>query len=201
MKTLYLYVMSDWNLKMKTLKGSIVSLLFFISGCSEIIPVNISESQQNYIGVWHYAHKIETDTRFDIKNVVLSLQSDSTAIYKTCSVVVEKESVMRSSSTNSVHLSSAIITQLTDTEIFLVQETGIINLDYDLVITKKPFKENNSWYVEIDNVLLSKQDNSSLTQLIELDCPDAQSIELGIDLDSEPNPELNVGAAEKQDEN
>lgn len=154
-----------------------------MTGYSEVIPINISELQKNYIGAWHYAHEIETNTRFDVKNIVLSLQSDSTAIYKTCSVIVEKESVMKSSSANSVHLSTAIITQLSDTHISLVQETGIINLDYDLVITKEPFKENNNWYVEVDNVLLSKQDNSSLTHLTELDCPDAEDIELDIEID------------------
>ena len=170
---------------MRALKGSIVSLIFFMMGCSEVIPITISESQQLYVGLWHYTHEVEKNNRLDVKDVVLNIKEDGSAIYKTCSVVVEKESMMENSSSNSVYLNSAIVTKLNDAEMSITQETALINLNYDLLITKKPFQKNNHWYVEIDNVLLSKQKTSLLPQLIEHYCPDIEDIELGTETDKE----------------
>lgn len=166
---------------MEALKIVVCFLLVFISGCSEIVPVTLSESQKVYVGVWHYFHEVKTNSSFDIKKVVLSINSDSTAIYKTCSVVVKKESIAKSSSSSSIFLDSAIVTQIDQTEISLVQETEIINLNYDLLINKKPYKKNGAWQMVIDNVLLSRLDSPNINELTAWSCPESEDIQLGVE--------------------
>lgn len=164
---------------MEALKRVTCFLFVFISGCSEVVPLKFSESQKVYVGVWHYFHKVETNNSFDIKKIVLSINSDSTAIYKTCSLVVEKESISKSSSSSSIFLDSAIVTNIDQSEISLIQETEIINLNYDLLINQKPYKENGSWKMVIDSILLSKLDTPNINELTEWNCPESEDINLG----------------------
>ena len=144
-------------------------LLVFVLliGCSKSEPIKFTESQGQYIGVWQFLYESRTESGFDIKNILLKINADSTAVYRQCIVSKTVSEGSTSSSVRNVSMPSAIIVGLLDNEIILEQgadflSLGSINLNYDLEITKEPYLENGHWYMGIDNTLLKKLEGSEI---------------------------------------
>ena len=68
------------------------------------------------------------------------------------------------------------IIELTNSEITLEQEAeflsiGSVFISYDLAITKVPYQENGRWYMEIENTLLEKLEDSETSTQTTWECP------------------------------
>jgi len=159
------------------LKYSFLLIFVFLIGCSKSEPIKFTESLNQYVGVWQILYKLQTTNSLDIRNILLVLNADSTAIYRQCiiSKTVSENSSSRSSVRN-VSMLNAIVIGLTKTEITLEQETenlflGTIFFNYDLAITRVPYLENGRWYMEIDNTLLRKLDGDEISTKTTWECP------------------------------
>lgn len=153
-------------------------LSVFIVGCADIKPFSLSDSQKIYEGVWHYFYEANNRNRFENKSMLLILNSDGTAIYKTCDMTVKHQSGSRSSSRTSMFLDQAFLTGLTSNELTLTQAAGFMNVDFDFAINKPPSEKNGVWTMSIDNVLLSKISDQDRAELIAWDCPESDDIQL-----------------------
>jgi hypothetical protein len=151
----------------------------FLIGCSKGEPIKFTESQDRYIGAWQFLYESRTESGFDIKNILLKINADSTAVYRQCIVSKTVSEGSTSSSVRNVSMPSAIIVGLLDNEIILEQgadflSLGSINLNYDLEITKEPYLENGHWYMGIDNTLLKKLEGSEIGTQTEWECPETE---------------------------
>ena len=120
-------------------------------------------------------HEIKTENSLDFKNMLLAINSDSTAVYSKCFVSKsisrgEHTSSSRSSSV-SVSLPSAALIELTDSALTLQQEMLIFNFKYELAVTKAPYRENGRWYIGIDDTLLTKLEGDELNGFTLPECP------------------------------
>ena len=159
------------------MKYSFLLIFVFLIGCSKSEPIKFTKSLNQYVGVWQILYKLQTKNSLDIRNILLVINADSTAVYRQC--IISKtvsENSSSSSSVRNVSILNAMIIGLTNNEITLELETenlfiGTIFFDYDLAITKVPYLENGRWYMEIDNTLLEKLDSDEISTKTTWECP------------------------------
>ena len=161
----------------RSLRYTFLLVFVFLIGCSKSEPIKFTESQGQYIGVWQFLYESRTESGFDIKNILLKINADSTAVFRQCIVSRTVSEKSTSSSMRKVSMPNAIIVGLADNEITLEQgvdflSIGAINLNYDLEITKAPYLENGHWYMGIDNTLLRKLEGSKISTQTEWVCPE-----------------------------
>jgi hypothetical protein len=161
----------------RSLRYALLLVFVFLLGCNKSEPIKFTESQGQYIGVWQFLYESRTESGFDIKNILLEINADSTAVYRQCIVSKTVSEKSTSSSMRKVSMPNAIIVGLADNEITLEQgedflPIGVINMNYDLEITKGPYLENGHWYMGIDNTLLKKLEGSEISTQTEWECPE-----------------------------
>lgn len=96
------FFISRWGLTNECYKRKFISIVDFHVVVFRYRFYETHSCRKNYVGVWQYFHKVETTSRVDIKSIILIINSNSSAIYKTCSVVVTKESIARRSLQSSI---------------------------------------------------------------------------------------------------
>ena len=159
------------------MKYSFLPIFVFLIACSKSEPIKVTKSLNQYVGVWQTLYKLQTKNSLDIRNILLVINADSTAVYRQC--IISKTASENSSSRSSVRnvsMLNAIIIGLTNNEITLEQETenlfiGTFFINYDLPITRVPYLENDRWYMEIDNTLLRKLDGDEISTKTTWECP------------------------------
>jgi hypothetical protein len=162
-------------------KRCCLALSVFIAGCSDITPFKLAESQKMYDGVWQHFYEAKSDNSFEHENTLFIINSDGSALYKTCDVAVNKPSGARTAARTTTYLDSAFLTALTQNELTLTQEAGFINVDFDFEINKAPFEANGTWNMIIDGVQVSKINDANVTQLIAHECPEIDDIKLEVE--------------------
>jgi hypothetical protein len=135
------------------------------------------DSQKQYIGVWLFLYESKTNSSVDIKNILLVINADSTAVYKQCIVSKTVDENSTKSSTRNISIPNANIVGLVNSEITLAQESEFLHMraisfNYDLEITKDPYPENGHWYMGIENTLLKKLEDSETGLETEWNCPE-----------------------------
>lgn len=165
------------NERLETLRYLLLFVFVFLIGCSKSEPIKFTDSQKQYIGVWLFLYESKTNSSVDIRNILLVINADSTAVYKQCIVskTVNENSI--TSSIRNISIPNANIVGLVNSEITLAQESeflhvGTISFNHDLEITKAPYLENGRWYMGIENNLLEKSEDSGTGSQIEWDCPE-----------------------------
>ena len=161
------------------MKLSMLFIIVLLSSCGKNEPIQITESQQQYVGVWQYLYESKTENSLDVKNILLAIYSDSTAVYRQCIVskteTVGENSSSSSRSANNVSLPTAYITALTKSKITLEQEVGPVSFDYDITINKVPYVENGRWFIDIEDTKLTKLEGSEIDELTSWECPETDS--------------------------
>ena len=165
------------NERLETLRYSLLLVFVFLIGCSKSEPIKFTESQKQYIGVWLFLYESKTNSSVDIKNILLVINADSTAVYKQCIVSKTVNENSTNSSIRNVSIPNAKIVGLVNSEITLAQESeflhmGAISFNYDLEISEAPYLENGRWYMGIENTLLKKLEDSETGPKTEWDCPE-----------------------------
>ena len=163
--------------RLETLRYSLLLVCVFLTGCSKSEPIKFTDSQKQYIGVWLFLYESKTNASVDIKNILLVINADSSAVYKQCIVSKTVKENSTNSSIRNVSIPNAKIVGLVNSEITLAQESeflhmGAISFNYDLEITKAPYLENGRWYMGIENTLLEKLEGSGTGPQPEWDCPE-----------------------------
>lgn len=139
--------------------------LMLLAGCSQGVPVHIGKSQSQYIGVWQFLRTEQTQTSLDVRDMLLVIRPDGTAVYRKCFLSETTGASGDSSSSSSrvyVSLPNAIITGLTSDKITLEQKLWVFHFHYHLAITKAPYREDGQWYVAVDNTVLRKLEGTDL---------------------------------------
>ena len=165
------------NERLETLRYSLLLVFVFLIGCSKSEPIKFTESQKQYIGVWLFLYESKTNSSVDIKNILLVINADSTAVYKQCIVSKTVNENSTNSSIRNVSIPNAKIVELVNSEITLAQESeflhmGAISFNYDLEISEAPYLENGRWYMGIENTLLKKLEDGETELHAEWDCPE-----------------------------
>jgi len=73
---------------LKILSICIVTSLLY--GCSDTTPIQISDENSRFIGVWQFRFEEFKDNSLKIDNILLAINADSTAIYRKCEVNKKK---------------------------------------------------------------------------------------------------------------
>ena len=159
------------------MRYSLLLVFIFLIGCSKSEPIKFTASQDQYIGVWQFLYESKTKSSLDIKNILLVINADSTAVYRQCIVSKSVSENSTNSSMRNISIPNANIVGLVNNEITLAQESdflniGTISFNYDLVITKDPYLEDGRWYMGIENTLLKKLDDSETSARPEWECPE-----------------------------
>jgi hypothetical protein len=101
----------------------ILNILVFtlvLSGCSEGVPVSMSEDYKDYVSVWQFRfEKLDVNTTH-IGSILLAINSNGAAVYRRCEIDKEESNGYRKSSRYSTSFSDAAITQITESTITLV---------------------------------------------------------------------------------
>lgn len=148
--------------------------LMFLAGCSQGVPVHIGKSKSQYVGVWQFLRTERTNTTLDVRNMLLVIRPDSTAVYRKCFVSETKGADGDSSSSSSrvyVSLPNAILTELASDRMTLEQKLWVFHFHYHLTITKAPYRKDGHWYVALDNTVLRKVEGTDAGARTSWTCP------------------------------
>lgn len=144
---------------------------FILSACSDVVPIKLSQEQQQYIGAWQRLVADESETSLKVDNMLLIINEDASAIFRRCEINKTITENGSRSSSSSADFSSAMITELTSSSITVGQTFGWFGFDEELVIDKAPYQDNQHWFLELDGKKLSKLPNSHIQVLTNWVCP------------------------------
>lgn len=147
--------------------------LLLLAGCSQGVPVHIGKSQSQYVGAWQFLHYASTKNTLDIKDVLLVIRPDSTAVYRKCVLSESKGASGDASSSSRVYVSlpNAILTELASDRMTLEQKLWVFHFHYHLTITKAPYRKDGHWYVALDNTVLRKVEGTDAGARTGWTCP------------------------------
>lgn len=158
----------------------LISLLAIgLTGCGDVEPIYLGGEQSRYIGTWFHEDIRSSSNNIAIKRVYLDIRLDSSADYSSCFVskTWKNGSSSTSSSSNSVQLPNALITQLIEDTITLTMDVAIFSFDYDIDVTAPPYQVDDQWYIDIDKTTLKKLTRSEANALNEVTCPDSEQLQ------------------------
>jgi len=155
----------------------IVTISWILYGCSDTTPVPLTEENRQYIGVWQLRIEEATDSSLRIDNMLLAVNTDSTAVYRRCEVNKSKSKNSSSSSSYSVNFPEAVVTNISQGSITVAQKLGWFGFDSDLVIDKAPYQEGQQWYVDIEGKRLARLSNLEIETMTNWSCPSSDDEE------------------------
>lgn len=149
----------------------IISITSFLAGCSDAIPMKITQEYQDYVGVWQLRSEEIDDNSVKIDNLLLAINSDATAVYRKCEVDKTKTKNTSSSTSYSTDMPTAVVTELVDKNITLVQEFGWFSFESVLEINKAPYQKDGVWYTDIEGKKLTKLTRNEINTKTNWQCP------------------------------
>jgi len=153
----------------KNICSIVITLILF--GCIDDTPIKFTEQTSNYLGVWQYRYENKESNLTEIDNMLLIINHDGTAIYRLCEVNEKKSENYKSASRNSASFPEAVVTQITENKIILVQKVGWFGFKKKLNIVKTPYQENGNWYIIVEGKKLVKLQGQDIHTETNWDCP------------------------------
>lgn len=156
-------------------KYLLLSSIIILTACEDTKAIKVPDSKSHYLGVWQYFYesKLKGHT---LNATLLVIETDSSVIYKSCAYskteIISDNTKSSSQRSKSTVLPSAIITEFSKDKITIQQKIWISSIDVDLLITSEPYQKQGRWYMEIDDMLLSKLNNDEINRLTSWVCPD-----------------------------
>jgi hypothetical protein len=156
---------------------SILLVLGTLAGCGTDEPVQLTESQARYVGVWQHVYESETATSLDIDNMLLVINPDSTAVFRQCSISKTFSSNSTRSSSRRVTMPDAYVIEISGDEISLEQEAdlgflGSYGISYDVDIERDPYEDNGRIYMVAEETVLQKLEGDEIGTLTGWVCPE-----------------------------
>ena len=150
--------------------AKLLIVVFILTGCSDATPIKFTKQQKVYLGIWllHFEDITENTVRID--NMLLSIKPDGRAMFLECESSEKSSGNSKSSSSSSSKFPDAVVTQITDKTITIVQEVAGFGFSKDLDIDKSPYLENDNWYLNIEGKKLLKVTDSSSYRKANWDC-------------------------------
>ena len=155
----------------------IAIFVFLLAGCGNDAPVQLKNSERQFIGAWHYFYEKKSSNSLEYQNVLLMIKPDSHVAYMKCIVhykleIGENHNITsKSSNRTRVNLPNAIVTELTQKQLTLQQKALIFHIHYQLDINKAPYQQGGNWYLGVDNLVLKKITPAMFDKLNWI-CPD-----------------------------
>lgn len=150
---------------------SIAAFTVFLYACSDTSPIQLTEGYKQYIGTWQQRIEEKNDTSLKIDNMLLSINADSTAVYRKCKVNTNKSEGVSRSSSSSINFPEAVVTQISKSSITVAQKLGWFGFDVELTINQAPYQENQQWYIEIEGKRLAKLSSADQQTMTNWECP------------------------------
>lgn len=155
----------------------ILMVLGTLVGCGKDEPVQLTESQARYVGVWQHVYESETETSLDIDNMLLVIDPDSAATFRQCFISKTFTANSSRSSSRRISIPDAYVSEISADEITLEQEAdmgflGSFGLSYDLEIEKDPYADNGRIYMVVEETVLKKLEGDEIGTLTGWVCPE-----------------------------
>lgn len=149
----------------------IIIVVFVLSGCADSTPMKITDQYSDYVGVWQLRFEEIEANSIKIDNMLLSISADGAAVYRKCQVNETKFKNAKRSLHSSTSFPAAVVTQITENKITLVQELGWFGFSNELSVDKAPYQENGNWYIGVEGKKLAKLQGRDVHTKTNWDCP------------------------------
>ena len=156
--------------------------LCFLLGCSQGVPIIITESETKYLGVWQHIQQREQAESFVYSHTLLAINPNGTARYLRCKLFHSQSTATgfaaKKMSKESTLFDDAIITAITSDKIEIEQKADYMNLRQELIISAQPYTENGLSKIGIDDVILVKLEADDIPAKTDWGCPDIDDQDL-----------------------